>query len=93
MVISGLRSNAVFGLRRPRLFGRPLELRRRQRRIELLDQLDLGLLQEAVELLDVGLVEIQLADCLGDLAVGEDTELAAAIREPLDLIKLLKIRY
>ena len=46
-----------------------------------------------MELLDVGLVEIQLADCLGDLAVGEDTELAAAIREPLDLIKLLKIRY
>ena len=70
-----------------------LELPRRHPRVELLDELDLGALQEAVEVLDVGLVELQLADRLGDLRVREDTEPAAAIREPPDLIKLLKIRY
>ena len=46
----------------PTLLRRPLELRRSgQRRIDLLDQLDRRPLQEAVQLFDVCLVQIELA--------------------------------
>ena len=91
--MSGFRSSAVFGLRPPALLRRALELRRRgQRRIDLLDQLDRRPLQEAVQLFDVCLVEIELRDRPGNLGESQDPELLTAIHQPLDLIKLLKIR-
>ena len=59
--MSGLRSSAVLALRRPRLSGaRSTCLRRGGRRVDVLDELDLGLLEEAVQLLDVGLVQVEL---------------------------------
>jgi hypothetical protein len=91
--MSGFRSSAVFRLAPPTLLRRALELRHRaQRRIDLLDQLDRRPLQEAVQLLDVRLVEIELRDRPGNLGESQDPELPPAIHQPLDLIKLLKIR-
>ena len=79
-------------MRRPGLIRGALGRRcRGQRRVELLDELDLHALEEAVELFDVRLVEIQLADRPGNLAVRQNTELLPAIDQRLDLIKLLKI--
>ena len=50
-------------LRRPRLSGaRSTSLGGGGGRVDLLDELDLRLLEEAVQLLDVGLVEIELGD-------------------------------
>ena len=60
--MSGLRSIVVFALRRPRLSGARSSCAAASGRVDLLDQLDLGLLEEAVQLLDVGLVEVDLRD-------------------------------
>jgi hypothetical protein len=59
--MSGFRSSAVFGLRRPRFSG-------------------------------VCLVEIELRNRPGNLSESQYPELLPAIHQPLDLIKLLKIR-
>ena len=54
--------------------------------LDVLDQLDLGLLEEAVELLDVGLVEVDLRDRVGDLRVEQHALLLTLGHETLDLL-------
>ena len=76
----------------PALLRRALKLRRSERRIDLLDQLDRRPLQKAVQLFDVCLVQIELRDRPGNLGESQDPELPSAIHQPLELIKLLKIR-
>ena len=79
--------------RLPRLSGSASRRRRGGlRRIDVLDQLDALALEVAVELLDVGLVEVDLGDGGGDLAVGDHAVLLALDDEALDLFKLLKFR-
>src|SRR5262249_20369400 len=75
------------------LVGRALQVGSRDGRVELLDQLDLSALEEAVQLLDVRLVEIQLGDRAGGLGEGKDAELLAGGDEALDLFEFLQIRY
>ena len=91
--MSGFRSSAVFGLRRPRLSGARSTSAAAMRRVDLLDELDLGPLEEAVQLLDIGLVEIELGDRAGDLGVGEHAKLLPAVDESLDLFEFLQFRY
>src|SRR5215217_222220 len=62
-------------------------------RIDVLDQLDLRLHEEAVQLLDVGLVEIELGDRVGDLGVREHADLLALRHQALDLFELLHFHY
>src|SRR4029453_17733354 len=69
------------------LGGRPL------RRAEVLDQLDAVLLEVAVEVPDVGLVELHLGDGAGDVAEGQHAELLALGDQRLYLFKLLNLRY
>ena len=45
-----------------------------------------------MQLLDVGLVEVELGDRAGDLGVGEHAELLA-LDEALDLFEFLQFRY
>ena len=61
--------------------------------VDLLDELDLRLLEEAVQLLDVGLVEVQLGDGVGDLGEREHAHLLAPGDEALDLFEFLKFHY
>ena len=91
--MSGLRSSAVFGLRRAALVGGALEVGRRDRRVELLDELDLSALEEAVKLLDIRLVEVELRNRAGDLGVGQDAQLLTARYEAFDLFEFLQVRY
>ena len=59
--MSGRRSSVRLRLAAPALVGRALDLLGGGGgRVDVLDELDLGLLEEAVQLLDVGLVEIEL---------------------------------
>ena len=60
-----------------------------QRRIDVLDQLDLGLLEVAVELLDVGLVEVDLGNGRGDVTEGQHAELLTLGDQRLYFLKLL----
>ena len=91
--MSGLRSSAVFALRRPRLSGaRSTSRAGGGRRVDVLDELDLGALEEAVQLLDVGLVQVELGHCALDLGVGEHADLLALGEQALDLFQLLKFR-
>ena len=81
-----------FGFAPAALVGRALDLRRGgDRRVDVLDELDLGPLEEAVELFDVGLVEVQLGHRLGDLRVGENAHLLALGQQALDLVQLLEL--
>ena len=75
------------------LVGRALLLGRLERGVELLDQLDLRPLEVAVELLDVGLVEIDLSDRGGDLGEREDADLLALEDQALHLFEFLEINY
>ena len=59
----------------------------------VLDELDLGLLEEAVQLFDVGLVEVELGHRLGYLREGEHANLLALGEQTLDLIQLLQLDY
>ena len=61
--------------------------------VDLLDQLDLGLLEERVEVLDVGLVEVDLGQGRRDLGVGQDAGLRALRDEELDLLEFLQFSY
>src|SRR5215207_6168841 len=79
------------GLAAPALVRRALDLRRGDGRIDLLDDLDLGLLEEAVELLDVRLVEIDLGDGGLDLGKRQDAHLLPLQEQTLDLFELLQI--
>ena len=63
------------------------------RRIDLLDQLDLAALEQVVQLLDVGFVEVELGRGGRDLGVCEHADLLPASDQTLDLFKLLKFRY
>ena len=74
----------------PSLGHRSFDLRLGGAGLEVLDDLDLGLLQEAVEILDVGLVEIDLRHCVGDLGEGQNALLLALGDETLDLVEFVK---
>src|SRR3954447_9880114 len=79
------------GLAAAALVGRALDLRRGDGRVDLLDDLDLGPLEEAVELLDVRLVEVDLGDGGLDLGERQDADLLPLEQQSLDLFKLLQI--
>ena len=63
------------------------------RRVEVLDQLDARLLEVPVEVLDVGLVELDLGHGGGDVAEGEHAELLALGDQRLYFFKFLDLRY
>ena len=63
------------------------------RRIDLVHQLDLGLLEEPVEVLDVALVQIDFGERRGDLAVRQYTGRLSLRDEELDLLQFLKFSY
>ena len=58
-----------------------------------LDELDLRLLEEAVQVLDVRLVEVDLRERRGDLGVGQHARCVALGDEELYLLELLKFPY
>ena len=94
VVMSGLRSSAVLGLAPAALVGRALHLGAGGgRRVDVLDELDLGALEEAVQLLEVGLVHVELGDGTLDLGVAEHADLLALGDQALDLFELLKFCY
>src|SRR3954465_5257446 len=62
-------------------------------RIDLLDKLDLRLLEEPVQILDVGLVEIDLGERPGDLRVGQHARRRALGDEELYLLEFLQFHY
>src|SRR3954451_2770296 len=62
-------------------------------RVDLLGEVDLLRIGEAVHLLDVGLVEIQLGDRVSDLGEREVAHLLASGHEALDLYKFLEFKY
>ena len=57
----------------------------------VIDQLDLAPLEEAVQLLDVGLVEVELGDCRRYLTIGQRAELPAAGDQRPDLFEFCKL--
>src|SRR4051812_10659913 len=71
--------------------GRAVHLRRRDSRVDLLDQLDLGLLEEAVQVLDVRLVEVHLRQRQGNFGVGENACRSALGDEELYLLEFLQL--
>ena len=93
VVMSGFRSSAVCLRRLPR-FGsaRSASGRRRLRGIDVVDHLHALALEVAVELLDVALVDVDLGQRLGDLAVGDDALGLTLGDEVLDFLELLKLR-
>ena len=78
-------------MRRPRLSGARSTCVGGDGRVDLLDELDLGLLEEAVQLLDVGLVEIDLGDGGLDLGERQDADLLPLEQQALDLFEFLQI--
>ena len=88
----GLEVERDLGLAPTTVFRDTVHLRRRERGIDLFDELDLGPIEEAVQLLDVGFVEIELGRGGLDLGVCEHADLPAARDQTLDLFKLLKFR-
>ena len=88
-----MRSRAVFDLAPAALVRRALDLSRGDGRINLFDELDLSPLEEAVKLLDVRLVEVELRYRASDLGEREHAELLAAVDETLDLFEFLQFRY
>src|SRR4051794_3986343 len=75
------------------LVGRTIFLSRLERRIQLLDELDLRALEEGVELFDIRLVEIDLLNRDGDLGEREDADLLAPEDQALHLFEFLQINY
>ena len=63
------------------------------RRVDFLDELDLRPLQVSVQLLDVGLVEVDLRHCRRDLGEGEDADLLPLEQEALDFLEFCEIHY
>jgi hypothetical protein len=61
--------------------------------IDLLDQLDLTALQEAMQILDIAFLEAELGRCGRDLDVCEHADLLPPGDQTLDLFKLLKFHY
>src|SRR4051794_38632373 len=70
-----------------------LDLSRRDGRIDLLDEFDLRLLEEPVEILDVGLVEVDLGERQRDLRVGQHARRRALGNEELYLLEFLQFNY
>src|SRR5262249_57234675 len=62
-------------------------------RVHVLDELDPRLLEVPVEVLDVGLVEIDLGNRRSDVTEGQHAELLTAVDQPFYLLKLLKLCY
>src|SRR5215213_5430641 len=79
------------GLAASALVRRALHMRRGDGGIDLLDDLDLGLLEEAVELLDVRLVQVDLGDRGLDLGERQDAHLLPLEQQTLDFFELLQI--
>src|SRR3954447_10832690 len=75
------------------LVGRAVLLRGLDRRIDFLDELDLRPLQVGVQLLDVGLVEVDLRHGGRDLGEGEDADLLPLEKEALDFLEFCEIHY
>src|SRR5207344_3672342 len=63
------------------LVRRALDFGGREGRIDFLNELNLSSLEESVQLLDVGLVEIELGDRAGDLGERQYAKLLPAIDE------------
>src|SRR5215218_1749514 len=59
--------------------------------VDLLDQLDLGPLEESVQLLDVRFVQVDLLHRRGDLGKGQDAHLLALEDQTLHLFEFLQI--
>jgi hypothetical protein len=74
------------------LRGGALDVEARRGWVDLLDQLDLAALQQAVQLLDVGFLEADLGRGGRDLGVREHAHLQPARDQTPDLFKLVKIR-
>src|SRR4051794_31159869 len=83
----GLRLAAAALIRRALLLGGG------EGRVDLLDQLDLGLLQVGVQLLDVRLVQIDLGDRRGDLRERQDAQLLPLQEQALDFFEFLQVDY
>jgi hypothetical protein len=82
------------GLAARALVGRALDLVGGGRGgVDLLDQLDLALLEEAVQVFDVRLVEIQLGDGGRDLRERQHAGDLATRQEALDLLEFLQFNY
>src|SRR4051794_12572912 len=62
-------------------------------RVEVLDQLDADLLEVSVQVLDVGLVELDLGHGGGDVAEGENAQLLASGDQRLYFFKFLDLSY
>ena len=89
-----LRPEIQRGLAADALLGRALDGRTRcSGRVDFLDQLDFGVLEKAVQLLDVGFVEAELGRGGRDLDVCEHADLQPARNQTLDLFELLQIPY
>ncbi len=81
-------------LARAALVGRPVDrIGGLGSRVDLLDEIDLGLLKKAVQLFDVGLVEIELRDCARDLGVREHAGQLTLRHKALDLFEFLQFDY
>src|SRR4051812_5890204 len=63
------------------------------RGVDLLDQLDLGLLQVRVQLLDVRLVQVDLGHGGGDLRERQDAQLLPLEEQALDFFEFLQVDY
>ncbi len=82
------------GLAPAALVGCAFDLRAgRRRRVDVLDELDLGFLEVAVQLLDVGLVQIEVGGRRGDLGEREHSDLLSLGQQVLDLFQLLQFHH
>ena len=61
--------------------------------IDFFDQLDLAALEQGVQGLDVGVVEVEVDGAVHDLGVGEHADLAAASNQAPDLLTVPKLSY
>jgi len=60
-------------------------------RRDVIDQLDLAPFEEAVQLLDIGLVEVELGDCRRYLSIGQGAEMPATGDERPDLFEACEL--
>ncbi len=82
------------GLAPSALVGRAFDLRAGGRgRIDVLDELDLRFLEVAVQLLDVGLVQIEIGGRGGYLGEREHSHLLPLGQQVLDLFQLLQFHH
>ena len=78
-------------MRRPRLSGARSTWAAAIGGVDLLDELDLGLLEEAVQFLEVAVVQVDLGDGGLDLREGQDAHLLTLEQQGLDLFEFLQI--